>query len=195
MSDHHPVDDVTSDAFYESRETPGPETGGDSDAVALGTDRDLGARVPGSHTPDEFDAGDVDSDLDPADLEPWIAPDDIPAVRGALLRYRVMAYVVGTLLVVLVCIAMPLKYFADMPQMVSVVGVAHGWLYALLLITAYMLGRKAGWPLWRLVIIALAGTVPFLSFVAEHYARTDVNRRIAETEAYYRNEPETESEL
>ncbi len=159
MSESRPADDVTSDEFYETTETSG-----------------------------ESPVDEVD--LDPAevtedDLEPWITMEDIPSVRGALLRYRVMAYVVGTLLIVLVCIAMPLKYFADMPQMVNVVGVAHGWLYALLLITAYMLGRKAGWPLTRLLLIALAGTVPFLSFVAEHYARKDVNRRIAETEAYY----------
>ena len=31
-------------------------------------------------------------------------------MRNALLRYRVMAYVVGTLLVVLVCVGLPLKY-------------------------------------------------------------------------------------
>ncbi|MFY9914781.1 MAG: DUF3817 domain-containing protein, partial [Nocardioidaceae bacterium] len=31
-------------------------------------------------------------------------------MSGALLRYRVMAYVVGTLLIVLVCIGVPLKY-------------------------------------------------------------------------------------
>lgn len=161
MSDQHPVDDVTSDAFYETTDSP--------------------ARTASDASPADSDVVQVG----PEDLEPWIAPDDIPSVRGALLRYRVMAYVVGTLLIVLVCVAMPLKYFAGMPQMVSVVGVAHGWLYAVLLITAYMLGRKAGWPLWRLIVIALAGTVPFLSFVAEYYARTDVNRRIAETEAYY----------
>lgn len=174
MSDKHPVDDVTNDEFYQTSDDLGQtpsDVGG-----ASGTD--MSGMAGTAQDPDNAD---VDSD----ELEPWITPEDIPSVRGALLRYRVMAYVVGTLLVVLVCIAMPLKYFADMPQMVSVVGVAHGWLYALLLITAYMLGRKAGWPLARVVVIALAGTVPFLSFVAEHYARTDVNRRIAETEAYY----------
>jgi integral membrane protein len=172
VSDKHPIDDVTSDEFYENSEIPSRAPSDDAGVVGLS------GAISGAQDAEDTDAG---SD----GLEPWITLDDVPSVRGALLRYRVMAYVVGTLLVILVCIAMPLKYFADMPQMVSVVGVAHGWLYALLLITAYMLGRKAGWPLSRVVVIALAGTVPFLSFVAEHYARTDVNRRIAETEAYY----------
>jgi integral membrane protein len=96
-----------------------------------------------------------------------------------------MAYIVGTLLVVLVCVAMPLKYAAGTRTMVNVVGISHGWLYPILLITAYLLGRKAGWPLTRLLIIALAGTVPFLSFVAEYFAHKDVNRRIDDAKNYW----------
>ena len=110
---------------------------------------------------------------------PTIDPAQIPAIQGALLRYRVMAYVVGILLVVLVLIGMPLKYFADNGSVVTWTGVPHGWLYMVLIITAYDLGRRVHWPWGRLILIALAGTVPFLSFVAEHYARKDVQARIA----------------
>ena len=57
-----------------------------------------------------------------------------PSVRAgiaaACLRYRVMANVVGVLLIALVLVAMPLKYFADMPGPVAVLGTAHGFLYA-----------------------------------------------------------------
>ena len=87
-------------------------------------------------------------------------------MRNALIRYRVMAYVVGTLLVVLICIGMPLKYLFYRPSLVTYAGVAHGWLYMLLLISAVDLGRRAKWTWQRLLLIALAGTVPFLSFVA-----------------------------
>ena len=37
-----------------------------------------------------------------------------PKVQGALTRYRVMAYVVGVMLVLLVAVAMPLKYLAEL---------------------------------------------------------------------------------
>lgn len=111
-----------------------------------------------------------------------ISPDEVAAIRGALLRYRVMAYLVGTLLVVLVCVGVPLKYFADNGAVVTWTGVPHGWLYMVLIITAYDLGRRVHWPWLRLILIALAGTIPFLSFVAEHYARTDVNARLASAE-------------
>ena len=111
-----------------------------------------------------------------------ISPDEVAAIRGALLRYRVMAYLVGTLLVVLVCVGVPLKYFADNGAVVTWTGVPHGWLYMVLIITAYDLGRRVHWPWLRLILIALAGPIPFLSFVAEHYARTDVNARLASAE-------------
>lgn len=104
-------------------------------------------------------------------------------MRSALIRYRVMAYVVGVLLIVLMCIGMPLKYFWGDDRVVSVVGVAHGWLYMLLLITAVDLGRRAKWTWKRLLAIALAGTVPFLSFVAERSATKDVRAKLADADA------------
>ena len=50
-------------------------------------------------------------------------------LRGALTRYRVMAYVVGVWLVLLVLVAMPLKYFAGIPGAVKVAGWVHGILF------------------------------------------------------------------
>lgn len=110
-------------------------------------------------------------------------PQKRSAILAALTRYRVMAWVVGCLLVALVCVAMPLKYVWHSPTMVSYLGVAHGWLYMVLLITAYDIGRRVKWPWVNLLLIALAGTIPFLSFVAEHYATRNVRRHLAEADA------------
>ncbi len=62
---------------------------------------------------------------------------------GALTRYRVIAWIVGVALVVLVLIGMPLKYGFDNPSVVGVVGVAHGWLYMLYLALTFDLSRRA----------------------------------------------------
>lgn len=121
--------------------------------------------------------------MTPQAQEPMIDPEDLPGVRSALVRYRVMAWVVGILLVVLVCVGMPLKYIWGDGRVVMWTGVPHGWLYMVLLITAYDLGRRVKWSLKWFVAIMLAGTVPFLSFVAEHFATKDVRRRIAASEA------------
>jgi integral membrane protein len=90
-----------------------------------------------------------------------------PKVRGALTRYRVMAYVVGVMLVLLVAVAMPLKYLAGNPGPVAVIGTAHGFLYAVYLLAAFDLALRARWTAKGTVLVLLAGTVPLLSFVAE----------------------------
>ncbi|GAA1429699.1 DUF3817 domain-containing protein [Microlunatus lacustris] len=104
-------------------------------------------------------------------------------MRNALLRYRVMAYLVGTLLVVLTLVGLPLKYVYGDDRVVTWTGIPHGWLYMILIITAVDLGRRAGWSWRRLLMIALAGTVPFLSFVAERSATKDVREKILAEEA------------
>ncbi len=113
---------------------------------------------------------------------PTIDPKAVPGIRGALIRYRVMAYLVGTLLVVLVLVGMPLKYLAGDGSVVTWTGIPHGYLYMVLIATAYDLGRRVHWPWGRLIVIALAGTVPFLSFWAEYSARKDVQSRIRAVE-------------
>lgn len=90
-----------------------------------------------------------------------------------------MAYVVGCLLIVLVCVGVPLKYLNDDDTVVTWTGIPHGWLYMILIITAFDLGRRARWGWGRLLLIALAGTIPFLSFVAEHYATKDVRAKLS----------------
>ena len=108
--------------------------------------------------------------------------DDLRGLRGALTRYRFFAYATGVLLVVLVCVGMPMKYLGDNDTVVTWTGVPHGWLYMVLIAAAYDLGRRVHWPWGRLILIALAGTIPFLSFWAEYSARKDVQARLREVE-------------
>jgi len=110
---------------------------------------------------------------------PIIPADEIPKVRAALIRYRVMAYTVGVLLILLMLVAVPMKYIGHDDRWVTWFGVPHGWLYMLLILSAIDLGRRVKWSIRNVIGIALAGTVPFLSFVAEYIARKDVYRRIA----------------
>lgn len=86
----------------------------------------------------------------------------------SLTAYRVMANVVGVLLLILVFVGLPLKYLASKDQVVAVVGTAHGFLYILYLLVAGNLAYQRRWPLPRTALVLLAGTVPFLSFAVEH---------------------------
>ena len=87
-------------------------------------------------------------------------------VKPALLRYRVTAYVVGALLLVLTYGTI-VTYAQDDDTIVSIVGRIHGFLYMVLLVTIADLARRARWSFKYTILIMLAGTVPFLSFVAE----------------------------
>jgi integral membrane protein len=91
-------------------------------------------------------------------------------VPSALLRYRAMAWAVGVLLVLLVLVAVPVKYAAGVDQPVTVLGTLHGWLYFIFFLTALDLAVRARWTLKGTVLTVLAGTVPLLSFYAERVA-------------------------
>ena len=92
---------------------------------------------------------------------------DVPA---ALTRYRVMAWIVGVLLVALVLVAVPVKYAAGVDGPVTVLGTLHGWLYFIFFLTACDLAVRARWSLRDTVLTVVAGTVPLLSFFAERVA-------------------------
>ena len=87
--------------------------------------------------------------------------------NGALTRFRVMAWLTGVMLLILVFVAMPMKYIGDDDSLVRIVGVAHGWLYIVYIITVLTLAYQARWRPLRTLLVLLAGTIPFASFVAE----------------------------
>ena len=91
-------------------------------------------------------------------------------VPAALSRYRIMAWIVGVLLIALVLVAVPVKYAAGIDEPVTVLGTLHGWLYFIFFLTACDLAVRARWSLRDTVLTVLAGTVPVLSFYAERVA-------------------------
>jgi integral membrane protein len=96
-------------------------------------------------------------------------------LRARLLAYRIVAYVVGVFLLVLVLVAMPLKYIWDVDTGVAIAGPTHGFGYMVYLAIAFELTRRAGWSIKSTLLVLLAGTIPFLSFVAERIVTRKVN--------------------
>ncbi|MCT2585350.1 DUF3817 domain-containing protein [Actinophytocola gossypii] len=87
-------------------------------------------------------------------------------IRGALARYRVLAYIVGVGLLAL-CFSMIMEYVFDQDQYTAVVGPVHGFLYVIYLVAAVDLAIKARWSMKGTILVMLSGVVPFVSFVAE----------------------------
>lgn len=95
-----------------------------------------------------------------------VAPKGLP---GALTRYRVMAYLTGVVLATMTCLLVVKMITSSVPGWYSVGWMAHGWLYIAYVAVTLDLVFRLKWHLGRAVLIMLAGTVPFMSFVAERY--------------------------
>jgi integral membrane protein len=104
-----------------------------------------------------------------------------PVRRAVLIRYRVMAWVTGTLLIPLVFVATPLDLWGDTPTPAAILGFAHGWLYVVYLVCAFELTVRLRYPLGRMLLVLLAGTVPFCSFIAERKVTHTWERNQAES--------------
>jgi integral membrane protein len=102
--------------------------------------------------------------------QPPVPPARLAAASGALLRYRIMAFTTGVVLLA-GCVALILKAagVSHMEPGTGYLWVAHGYLYLVYVIVTAMLGVKLRWPLGRYALVMLAGTIPTASFVAEHF--------------------------
>ena len=100
-------------------------------------------------------------------------------MNRALLWYRVMAYIVGVMLIVLVLIGIPLQFAANKPGVVSVVGPIHGFLYIVYLISAANLARNERFTLRQMLAIVGAGLIPFLAFVVERWITSIVRSPVS----------------
>jgi integral membrane protein len=88
--------------------------------------------------------------------------------------FRKIAIAEGISFLVLLLIAMPLKYFANLPQAVKVIGWAHGVLFIAFLALAYeaktILGKNFIW----LIKVFIASVLPFGTFVLDKQLQKEV---------------------
>ena len=90
-----------------------------------------------------------------------------PMFASPIFRMRVISVVEGISYLVLLGVAMPLKYLAGMPGPVEVVGMAHGILFVLYALAAVNLALALRWsPLWLLGAM-VASVIPFGTFVID----------------------------
>jgi integral membrane protein len=90
-----------------------------------------------------------------------------------LRQLRTIGLIEGLSFVVLLLIAMPLKYFAGMPQAVRFVGMAHGLLFVLYIGAALHAAFTLRWPLSRTLAVMAAAVLPAGPFVLEGSLRRE----------------------
>jgi integral membrane protein len=86
----------------------------------------------------------------------------------ALKKLTIMSYLEGTSFLLLLGIAMPLKYMLGMPEAVSYVGMAHGALFVAYILVLIITASKIKMPLWALPAGVLGSFLPFGPFIFDH---------------------------
>ena len=81
-----------------------------------------------------------------------------------LKRFGQIAVYEGLSYLILLFIAMPLKYWADYPAAVRIVGSAHGFLFVLYVILLLLCWRKQKWSFERAALFFFASLIPFATF-------------------------------
>jgi integral membrane protein len=106
-------------------------------------------------------------------------------MSGALVRFRIMAWVTGVLLAALSVLGLPAKYVFGLTDE-GLIGaaysfgwIAHGWLYIVYVVAGLDICFRMRYSVGRTLAVLLAGTIPFASFFADHLVTKSVRARLA----------------
>lgn len=93
-------------------------------------------------------------------------------------RLRLLAFLEGVSLLVLVFVAVPMKHFLDNPAAVKAIGPVHGALFLLFIFNALRVGVEERWKFrettWK---VLLACFVPFGTFYIDYSILRNLDSR------------------
>lgn len=81
--------------------------------------------------------------------------------------FKIVATLEGISLLLLLFVAMPLKYIFDLPEFVRVIGMAHGLLFIGYIILATKLKTEESWNNKKFFEVCIASIIPFGTFYME----------------------------
>ena len=111
-------------------------------------------------------------------------------LRTAALRYRVMAYITGVLIIVVCFVGIPMQVAEHNTFIVNDIGTIHGVLYIIYIIFAYILAQKLKMKMGPTILLLLAGTVPIMTFFVERWMmRTYIAPALAAESAHSEQQP------
>ena len=94
--------------------------------------------------------------------------------QSALRQLRVVAILEGSSFVVLLFIAIPLKYMAGFPLAVRIVGGINGFLFVVFLLALARAAFEYRWPARRVLLALVASVVPFGMIPFDRSLRRDL---------------------
>jgi integral membrane protein len=88
-------------------------------------------------------------------------------------RFRIIGIIEGISYLVLLGIAMPLKYWAGIPEVVKVVGWAHGVLFVLYCLALLNVWVARRWSFGRAILAFVVSLLPFGTFIFDKSLRRE----------------------
>ena len=97
----------------------------------------------------------------------------------ALKSLTLIGYLEGTSFLLLICIAMPLKYMLDIPEGVKYIGMAHGMLFITYIIILIGSAIQMKMPLWAIPAGVLGPLLPFGPFIFDHFLTNNLPKSVS----------------
>jgi integral membrane protein len=88
-------------------------------------------------------------------------------LHTSLGRLRAVAIVEGISFLLLLFVAMPMKYVWDIPQAVKITGMVHGLLFIAFSIALLVASLDRRWGLGRMTVVFLSSLIPFGTFLMD----------------------------
>ncbi len=95
-------------------------------------------------------------------------------VMTALRQFRIVALLEGLSFLVLLFVAMPLKYWAGLPLPVRIAGAVHGVLFVLFVPALLRAATEHEWPARRWLLAFGSSLVPFGTFLFDRTLRREL---------------------
>jgi integral membrane protein len=103
-------------------------------------------------------------------------------LKTPLGRLRFIGWWEAVSFLVLLGVAMPLKYLAGEPMAVRIVGMAHGILFMLYVLSAIQAALEYGWSWRRTALVLLASVIPAGPFLVDAKILREESQRIESTD-------------
>ena len=94
-------------------------------------------------------------------------------MKTALSRLRVIGNIEGISYLLLLGVAMPLKYLGNMPMAVKIAGSIHGFLFVSFIVALANVWKTEKWSVTKLAFAFIMSLVPFGTFYLDKQIRQE----------------------
>ena len=91
---------------------------------------------------------------------------------------RVISNLEGISYILLLFIAVPIKYYANDPSLVKLLGMPHGLLFVAFVILSLVNSKKYNWSFIKTIVVLISSIIPFGTFYVDFkYFKNNVERK------------------